>query len=104
MSSYDLFDNPMVRNAIKALSPEERERYKKMGEQFYKDIDFAAYQPNVMPQELKDTLARATEGLKSGLHPTILDEGEVKLLEEAYGLFWYKKFGWETDDMRKKLS
>ena len=31
----DLFNNPMVNNALKAMTPEQIEEYKKIGEHMY---------------------------------------------------------------------
>ena len=38
--SNSLWDNAMVRDAKKRMTTEEIEQYKKIGEQFYKDMEF----------------------------------------------------------------
>ncbi len=42
-----LWDNAMVRDAKARMSKEEIEQYKKIGEQFYKDMDFQQIDPRL---------------------------------------------------------
>jgi len=37
--------------------------------------------------------------LKSGLHPSMLDENEKILLKEALGDKWYEKYGYVEQDL-----
>ena len=39
-TSGSLFNNPMIEAAMKALSPEDLERYKQIGEAMYGTVDF----------------------------------------------------------------
>lgn len=90
-----LFDNPMVTNALKALSPEDVEKYKKIGEQMYGSVNFQDSKIlNNVPAPVEEAVAYVEEGLKSGLHPKDLDNDELYCLIEAYGEEWYKKYGY----------
>lgn len=98
---YDpLFNNPMVNNALKSMTPEQVEDYKKIGEQLYGNINFEDSKIlNNMPGPMAEAVAYVEEGLKAGLLPEDLDENEVALLCNAYGEDWYVKFGYVKEEV-----
>ena len=99
-NKYDsLFNNPMINNALKSMTPEQLENYKKIGEQLYGNINFKDSEiiNNITSQA--EAVAYVEEGLKSGLLPDDLDENEVLLLCNAYGEDWYLKFGFTKDQI-----
>lgn len=93
-----LWDNEMVENAKKHLSKEDLEKYKKIGESMYKDID---YETNMYtsPALLDDAVAYITESIKSGLHISFTTKEERDILETFYGKEWYLKFGFTKEDL-----
>ena len=102
-----LWDNPMINMARQNMSPEELEKYKKLGESMYADIDFPTSKvinnneiDNNLPEHMVDAVIYLQEAIKSGLHPSMLEENDVKLLEEAYGKEWYKQFGYIEEDLK----
>ena len=98
---HDLFDNPMVRSAMNSMSVEELEKYKALGESMYGDVDFEQSEVlSSLPPPMAEALAYIVEGLKSGLHPTDLDDDEKALLEESYGKEWYKRFHYTEADLK----
>jgi hypothetical protein len=98
-----LWDNEMVRHAMKTMSPEDIEKYRKIGESMYKDIDFEtakiSNKDQSCPQFLADSVAYLTEAIKSGLHPSMLTEDEKNILEEFYGKEWYKQWDYTKEDL-----
>ena len=98
--SDSLFSNPMVDNALKALSPEQLAGYKKIGEQLYGSIDFEDSKIiNNMPPPMAESVAYVEEGIKSGLLPADLDENEVILLTNAFGEEWYLRYGFSKEEV-----
>ncbi len=99
--NYGLFDNPSVRNLLKTMSPEDIEKYKKIGEEFYGQIDFEKSEvlANLAPP-MAEALAYIKEGIKSGLLPVDFEENEINLLREVYGDEWYKAFNFTEDDVK----
>ena len=98
----DLFDNNMVRSAYEAMSPEQREKYKKMGEHMFNKIDFVDSQViNSMPVPMGDAAEYTMAGVKSGLHPSELDPNEKLILASTYGDNWYEDLGYEASDLDK---
>jgi hypothetical protein len=96
-----LFDNPMIDSAIRAMSVEQREAYKKMGQHMYGSIDFKDNKIlNAMPVAMEEALAYVIEGIKSGLHPKEISEDEKTLLIAGYGDKWYTEFGYADDEMK----
>ena len=96
----DLFNNPMVNNALKALTPEQIEDYRKIGEQLYGNINFEDSKIlNNMPAPMAESVAYVEEGIKAGLLPCDLTEDEVVLLTEAYGEKWYERYGFKRDEV-----
>ena len=96
----DLFNNPMVNNALKALTPQQIEDYRKIGEQLYGNINFEDSKIlNNIPAPMAESVAYVEEGIKAGLLPCDLTEDEVILLTEAYGEKWYERYGFKRDEV-----
>ena len=96
----DLFNNPMVTNAYNAMSEEEIENFRKIGEEMYGNINFEQNKIlNNIPPPMAEAVAYVEEGLKSGLMPIDLDENEIFILVEAYGDKWYEKYGFTEDEV-----
>lgn len=93
----DLFNNPMVASATKALTDEQREQYKIMGEHMFNTMSFDNT-PNPQ-QELKELIIYTRESLKSGLHPTDLKPKEIQVMYEIYGDKWYEEFGYTSEEV-----
>lgn len=100
-----IWNNPMINNARKNMSPEDLEKYRLMGESMYNNIDFPTStiiteDNNLnLPEHMAEALLYINETIKSGLHPSMLEENDIKLLEEAYGKEWYKQFGYVEGDL-----
>lgn len=97
-----LWSNPMVRAALKALSPEQLDHYKKIGEEMYNSVNFVDSKIiNNLPVPMAEAAAYVVEGLKSGIHPSDLDPNEHLLMTEAYGPEWYTQFGYTKEDLHE---
>ena len=96
----DLFDNPMVRAADAAMSDEEKEHYRRIGEEMYGPLDFETSNVlNNMPEPMTEAVAYVEIQIRSGLHPSMMEDNEKMLLEEAYGKNWYTKWGFVEQDL-----
>lgn len=96
----DLFNNPMVNNALKAMSKEDLEKYKKIGEKLYGNINFQdSTVVNQLITPVEEAVAYVEEGLKSGLLPEDLEENEVILLHKTYGDKWYERYGFTRNQV-----
>lgn len=96
----DLFDNPMVKAAMEALSEEDKQKYKMIGEHLYGRINFEDEQVlNNMPPCMAEAIAYIETTLQAGLHPSMLDVNERLLLEDNYGIEWYKNWGYVKEDL-----
>lgn len=96
---YDLFNNPMVESAKKAMSQKDLDRYKDWGEAVFDDIDYETASVTQYPPPMLNALAYIEDSLKSGQHPSTLTKDEVNLLNEMMGNEWYKKWGYVKDDL-----
>jgi hypothetical protein len=96
----DLFSNPMVNNALKAMTSEQLENYKKIGEHLYGNINFEDSKIlNNMLIPTEEAVAYVEEGIKSGISPSDLDENEVILLTNTYGEKWYLRYGFKEEEV-----
>ena len=101
----DLFENPMAKAALASLSPEEKEKYKIIGEHLYNRVDFTNSKVlDTTPEEMNEALRYIEAQLKSGLHPSMLEENEKALLVEFYGKEWYLKWDYVKDDLEYLVS
>jgi hypothetical protein len=96
----DIWDNPMVNNALKALSTDQLAEYKKMGENLYGKIDYNTNKIlNNVPPPMEESVAYIEEGLKAGLLPEDLTYDEVMILVQAYGEKWYEKYDFKQHEV-----
>ena len=96
----DLFSNPMVNNALRALSKEQLANYRKIGEEIYGNVNFEDSKIlNNMPAPMEEAVAYVEEGIKSGILPRDLDENEIILLTNAFGDEWYVRYGFKKEDV-----
>jgi hypothetical protein len=96
-TEYDLFNNPFVDAAKRAMKQEDIDNYKKMGEKFYAGWNFE----NGGPEQMLDVaLAEICEAIKSGLHPSDLDDNEREILKTKMGKEWYTHFGYTEEDLK----
>ena len=103
---YDLANNPMIESAKKALSPEQIEDYKKIGEYMYNNFDYKIKEvgSQVKPPTETNLAIYAREGLKAGLLPTDLSMEEINALYEVCGNNWYEEFGFKEEEVPKPFA
>ena len=94
----DLFDNPLVRAAQESLSAEDKEKYRKIGESLYGSINFEDGTSNV-ESNLDECVDHIVEQIKSGLHPSMLEDSEKELMKHKQGEEWYLKYGYLKEDL-----
>ena len=78
----DVFDHnsSLIQNAMKALSPEQKEYYKKLGEDMYGTVDFNGNKIiNNLEPPVEESILYIEESLKSGLHPSYLSKNELSI-------------------------
>ena len=100
INENDLFNNPMVKAAKQSLSQEQLEEYKKIGENLYHKMDTEGKIKQNLEENLKDTLWFIESQIKSGLHPSDMDEDYINILTDKYGDKWYEKFGYCKNDLK----
>lgn len=99
-SLADLFDNPMTRSAMAALSEEDKAKYKMIGDHLYGRVNFEDGQTlNNMPPPMAEAVAYIETSLMSGMHPSMLEDNEKALLKDNYGDEWYKRWGYIEADL-----
>ena len=102
-SSTSLWDNDMVKNATKSMSKKDLDKFAKLGESFYKDVDYETStiidKNNIIPPFMKNAVKYVEESLKSGLHPSMMTKEEVELMKEIYGVKWYEVYGYVEGDL-----
>jgi hypothetical protein len=97
---HDVFNNPMVEAALKALSPADLLKYKIIGEELYGNVNFEDSKIlNTMPVPMEECVYYVSQQLKSGLHPSMMDDNEKNIMKEAYGDKWYERWGYIEKDL-----
>jgi hypothetical protein len=90
----------MVTNALKAMTHEQREEYKKIGEHMYGTVNFEDTKIlTQMNPPMAESVAYVEEGIKSGLLACDLSEDEVILLSKVYGEKWYERYGFKQNEV-----
>jgi len=97
-----LWNNSMITSALNAMSHEELDNYKKLGESMFGNINFetaSITDKNNVPLFLNDAASYICESIKSGLHPSMLTEDEKAVMENVLGKEWYKKYDYVKEDL-----
>lgn len=97
-----LWNNSMITSALNAMSPDELDHYKKLGESMFGDINFetaSITDKNNVPLFLNDAASYICESIKSGLHPSMLTDDEKIIMENVLGKEWYKKYDYTKEDL-----
>ena len=95
----DLFNNPMINAVRESMSAEDLEKYKRIGESMYANIDYEKAAVSNMPPEMEDYLVYINGAIKSGLHPSMLSTDEKKFMNEIVGEKWYEDYGYTKEDL-----
>ncbi|OUW96008.1 MAG: hypothetical protein CBD97_02005 [Pelagibacteraceae bacterium TMED237] len=102
----NLFNNPMIDEAKKAMSKKDIERYEKIGEEIWKNIDFVNNDVitegniiNTVTPEMKEGINQIIAQINSGLHPSMLEDNEKIFMADALGKEWYLKWGYLKEDL-----
>jgi hypothetical protein len=85
-SSSSLWDNPVLLAAFERLSPEEKIRYQKLGNDLY-GVNFQ--DPKVIEFNYASTI---NQMLKDGLNVKDLTSKEKEIFVNAYGLWSLKQY------------
>lgn len=93
--------NKMRESFRDKLDAKEKEKYKKLGEQFYQTFENDQQQNND-PNNIfmEEAVAYVVESLKSGLHPSYLTEDEKVLMQAAFGDNWFLQWNWNENDLK----
>lgn len=113
----DLYNNPMVDAARSAMTPEQIENYKQMGEYMYSDLIVDTVTNTKSKGRLKGKARKASQtksnvdtevgpikdaiqyiliALRSGLHPSQLSDDEKDIMKNKFGDRWFALFGYEN--------
>ena len=93
---HDIFNNPFAKNAMNSMSYEQKEQYRRIGEEMYGKINYTeVLNKDPITEDIEEACAYIVEGLKSGLHYSYLEDDEKQLMERVYGREWYKT--WELE-------
>lgn len=88
------------KNVEKGLTEEQRRDLKTLGEKFHESFDVARGTVNDLSSiSMEESLAYTVEALKSGIHPSYLNEDERAILMAGYGEEWYTKWGYTKEDL-----
>jgi hypothetical protein len=95
----DLFAS--IREKIEKGMPEEQiDNLKILGEKFHESFDVTRGTTRDFNEiQMEEALAYVVESLKSGIHPSYLDENERAIMVAGFGEEWYTKWGYSKKDL-----
>lgn len=96
INENDLFDNPMIEQARKTMSAEDKNRYKILGEEMF-SINFESGLE--CDEKLNDCKIQIENSIKSGLHISYLSDEEKKFMLDYVGDKWWELYGFQANDL-----
>ena len=98
--AVDLFES-IRKNVEKGMSEEQVEQFKKLGEKFHESFDVSTgTTTDINNICMEEALAYVCESLKSGIHPSYLDENERAIMVAGFGEKWFEKWGYTAHDLQ----
>lgn len=97
MDSDSIFNNLNFENIKKSLNKKELKKYEEIGKDLYESINYT--DGKVITTNNDNNAKYILEGIKSGLHPSMLSTEEKNILSETFGDEWYKKYGYTENDL-----
>lgn len=85
------------KNVENNMSDEQISNMKILGEKFHESFDVES--GDVHDIHMEEALAYVVESLKSGIHPSYLDEDEKAIVAAGYGEKWYENWGYTSDKL-----
>jgi hypothetical protein len=96
----EIWDNQFAKLALEAMTAEQKEQYREIGENIYSSIDFEDTKIlNTELEPMSESVAYISSALKSGLHPDFLSEEEIAVLKDVYGDEWFTRFDYTKEDI-----
>jgi len=94
-----LFDS-IRKNVEQGMTQEQIDNMKVLGEKFHESFDVTKGNVrDVNEIQMEEALAYVVESLKSGIHPSYLDDDEKAIMMAGYGEEWYKNWGYSSDKL-----
>lgn len=94
-----IINSKAFKQAKENMSREDLDFYARLGEQFYTDFDMEEGAPHYDP--VKSVAEEIGLMLRSGMHPSALDDNEKNVLRSVYGDEWYSRFGYIKEDLER---
>lgn len=94
---YNMFEDQQLAAPFKNLPKDEQDDYKRQGEHIYSK-DYETIDIKANDDKLMESAAYISEGLKSGLLPSCLDDNEREVMRNVFGKTWYVRFGYSSED------
>lgn len=95
----------MINSAKKALTAEQQQEYKKIGEYMYNNTDYNTIETSMVNKKpsVSELAHYALESVKAGGHPRDLSDDELSSLKQIYGPKWFEKFDYTENDIPKSV-
>lgn len=106
---YSLFDEPTMRMLREQLSDKERQYYQQVGEHMFARMHVSDTESGETKVEMKvqqeDPVAKhkadLVSALRSGYHPSDMDDAEREFARKHLGERWYERFGYSESDLSR---
>ena len=115
VNPFDIFNNPQIQRAKESLPPHVRQQYEQLGESIWEQMEASKmslsnsdgencdFTGENLPPPVEEAAANIAEAIKSGMHPSLLEEDEKNLMKECFGKTWWRKWNYSDDDMSTGL-
>ena len=116
VSPFDIFNNPQIKRAKESLPDDLRRQYEQIGESIWSQMETSQasisnnsgeninFTGDNLPPPVEEAAAHISEAIKSGMHPSLLDEDEKNLMKECFGKTWWRHWDYTDEQMDQGLN
>ena len=116
VSPFDIFNNPQIKRAKESLPDDLRRQYEQIGESIWSQMETSQasisnnsgeninFTDDNLPPPVEEAAAHISEAIKSGMHPSLLDEDEKNLMKECFGKTWWRHWDYTDEQMDQGLN
>lgn len=91
--------------AVHHMTHEQKIQYRELGKEMFGNLNFKGREMiDEEDDDPNEVCAFVCQQLDDGIHPSMMEEGEVKVMETNFGEEWYLKWNYVKGDLTEIVT